>query len=220
VGKGQRRCTVAGGQGPGAAEKVRGVARVAGHPPTQRQFVHRVGVVLQALLGARMADGVAVVAGDVPVPGRGCEKIGTGTFATAGSPGFSPFRLGASPIFSQPGRVGLAVELRRRAGPEREPRRIRRLGLLPDTLLERLQSRFAEENLARCPVFGRGRTRAFAVFFLVRPRAINVLLRGSRAGSAKPRNGGTWNESPAARFVRRPAAPRQPWLLHNPAARG
>jgi hypothetical protein len=40
---------------------------------------------------------------------RGCEKIGTGTFATAGSPGFSPFRLGASPIFSQPLRTGLDV---------------------------------------------------------------------------------------------------------------
>jgi hypothetical protein len=36
---------------------------------------------------------------------RGCEKIGTGTFATADFPGFSPFRLGASPIFSQPRRV-------------------------------------------------------------------------------------------------------------------
>ena len=33
---------------------------------------------------------------------RGCEKNGTGTFATAGFPGFSPFRLGASPMFSQP----------------------------------------------------------------------------------------------------------------------
>jgi hypothetical protein len=30
---------------------------------------------------------------------RGCEKIGPGTFATADFPGFSPFRLGASPIF-------------------------------------------------------------------------------------------------------------------------
>jgi hypothetical protein len=39
------------------------------------------------------------------IPGgtlRGCEKIGTGTFATADFPGFSWFRLGASPIFSQP----------------------------------------------------------------------------------------------------------------------
>jgi glycosyltransferase involved in cell wall biosynthesis len=35
---------------------------------------------------------------------RGCEKIGRGTFATAGFPGFSPFPLGASPIFSQPHR--------------------------------------------------------------------------------------------------------------------
>jgi hypothetical protein len=33
---------------------------------------------------------------------RGCEKTGTGTFATADFPGFSPCRLGASPIFSQP----------------------------------------------------------------------------------------------------------------------
>jgi hypothetical protein len=49
------------------------------------------------------------------------------------------------------GRVGLTVELRRRAGPEREPRRIRRLDLLPDTLLERLQSRFAEEDLRAVP---------------------------------------------------------------------
>jgi hypothetical protein len=32
---------------------------------------------------------------------RGCEKIGTGTFANAVFPGFSPFALGASPIFSQ-----------------------------------------------------------------------------------------------------------------------
>jgi beta-ribofuranosylaminobenzene 5'-phosphate synthase len=37
---------------------------------------------------------------------RGCGKIGTGTFATADSPGFSPFRLGASPILPQPVRVG------------------------------------------------------------------------------------------------------------------
>ena len=35
---------------------------------------------------------------------RGCEKIGTGTFATADFPGISPFRLGASSIFSQPRR--------------------------------------------------------------------------------------------------------------------
>jgi hypothetical protein len=35
-------------------------------------------------------------------PLRGCEKIGTGTFATTDFQGFSPFRLGASPIFSQP----------------------------------------------------------------------------------------------------------------------
>jgi hypothetical protein len=33
---------------------------------------------------------------------RGCEKIGTGTFATTDFPEFSPFRLEASPIFSQP----------------------------------------------------------------------------------------------------------------------
>jgi hypothetical protein len=33
---------------------------------------------------------------------RGCGKIGTGTFATADFPVFSPFSLGASPIFSQP----------------------------------------------------------------------------------------------------------------------
>jgi hypothetical protein len=32
---------------------------------------------------------------------RGGEKIGTGTFATNDFPGFSPFPLGASPIFSQ-----------------------------------------------------------------------------------------------------------------------
>jgi hypothetical protein len=35
---------------------------------------------------------------------RGFERIGTGNFATAGFPGFSPFPLGASPIFSQPHR--------------------------------------------------------------------------------------------------------------------
>jgi hypothetical protein len=41
-----------------------------------------------------------------PVPThRGCEKIGTGTFATADFPGFSLHRLGASPIFSQLHRV-------------------------------------------------------------------------------------------------------------------
>jgi hypothetical protein len=33
---------------------------------------------------------------------RGCEKIGTDTFPSAVFPGFSPFALGASPIFSQP----------------------------------------------------------------------------------------------------------------------
>jgi hypothetical protein len=38
---------------------------------------------------------------------RGCEKIGTGTFATADFPGFLPFPLGASPIFSQPQPVQL-----------------------------------------------------------------------------------------------------------------
>jgi uncharacterized protein YbbC (DUF1343 family)/CubicO group peptidase (beta-lactamase class C family) len=38
---------------------------------------------------------------------RGCEKIGTGTFATADSPRSSPVPLGASPIFSHPRRVGL-----------------------------------------------------------------------------------------------------------------
>ena len=38
---------------------------------------------------------------------RGCEKNGTGTFATADFPGFLPFRLGASPIFSQPLRLAL-----------------------------------------------------------------------------------------------------------------
>jgi hypothetical protein len=41
-------------------------------------------------------------------PPRGCEKNGTGTFATAELPGFSSFRLGASPIFSQPPRVDAA----------------------------------------------------------------------------------------------------------------
>jgi hypothetical protein len=43
----------------------------------------------------------------------GCEKIGTGTFATADFPGFSPFPLGASPIFSQP----QGEQPRRRSGP-------------------------------------------------------------------------------------------------------
>ena len=42
-----------------------------------------------------------------PLPGG--EQNGTGTFETADSPGFSPFRLGASPIFSQPLRVSLWV---------------------------------------------------------------------------------------------------------------
>jgi hypothetical protein len=37
-----------------------------------------------------------------PLTRSGCEKIGTGTFATADFPGFSPFLLGASPILSQP----------------------------------------------------------------------------------------------------------------------
>jgi hypothetical protein len=35
---------------------------------------------------------------------RGCEKNGTGTFATADFRGFSPLPLGASPIFLQPHR--------------------------------------------------------------------------------------------------------------------
>ena len=54
---------------------------------------------------------------------RGCEKIGTGTFAPADFPEFSPCRLGVSPIFSQPQRVppsqifGLGSgESRKRAG--------------------------------------------------------------------------------------------------------
>jgi hypothetical protein len=34
---------------------------------------------------------------------RGCEKIGTGTFATTDFPRFSGFSLGASPIFSKIG---------------------------------------------------------------------------------------------------------------------
>jgi hypothetical protein len=42
---------------------------------------------------------------------RGCEEIGTGTFATAGFPGFSPSLLGASPIFSQP--VAISTSPRR-----------------------------------------------------------------------------------------------------------
>jgi cellulose synthase operon protein C len=42
---------------------------------------------------------------------RGCEKIGTGTFATVGFRGLSPFRLGASPIFSQPCRLAATVLL-------------------------------------------------------------------------------------------------------------
>jgi hypothetical protein len=42
---------------------------------------------------------------------RGCEKIGTGTFATTDFPRVSGFSLGASPIFSQPHRVARAGTL-------------------------------------------------------------------------------------------------------------
>jgi uncharacterized heparinase superfamily protein len=41
-----------------------------------------------------------------PPSRRGSEKMGTGTFATADFPGFSPCPLGASPIFPQSRRVG------------------------------------------------------------------------------------------------------------------
>jgi hypothetical protein len=38
---------------------------------------------------------------------RGSKKIGTGSFGTADSPRFSPFPLGAGPVFSQPLRAAI-----------------------------------------------------------------------------------------------------------------
>jgi hypothetical protein len=71
------------------------------------------GVIFEQTLdgGARRGDrfvyAVWVGPHDAAVPRRGCEKIGTGTFATSDFPGFSLFPLGASPIFSQPQSVEL-----------------------------------------------------------------------------------------------------------------
>jgi hypothetical protein len=56
---------------------------------------------------------------------RGCERIGTGTFATADFPAFSPFRLGASPIFSQPRRATIRHWVFEcRSGPDHRNERI------------------------------------------------------------------------------------------------